>query len=205
MPDKSATVQWPGAQALVLEMACDRGFSRARRSAGAIGRPPKLAPTRGDRRVSSQVSLSPEPHQPRDGLHPDSARDAGLGQHAVLGEIPPGHLHPGKGWGQLPSADPPSPASPLPPSRPLFPCRSSWRTVAEKTSTSAPLAVVRLSSPRCCVRSCRSGNCVSARLPARPFLGLGSPVRPEGAALGVPAALGVRATGQPSWAFFFNH
>lgn len=173
MPNKSATVQWAGAQALI-EMARDQSFGRGRcgvpaaRGGGAIRLPLKRAPTQGDRRVSSPVSLSPEPHQPRDGLHPDSARDAGLGQHAVLGESPPGHLHPGKGWGQLPPADAPSPASPLPPSPPLLPRRSSWRTVAEKTSMSAPLAAAQSSSPRCCVRSCRSGNCVSARLPCMP-------------------------------------
>ena len=132
---------------------------------------PQLKPNMG-RLLSLRslfVFISPEPHQPSNGLYPDSSWHAGLGQHAVLGQSPSGHVHPGKGWGPAPSMRMPHR---LPPSLTLLlssPDRSYWRTAAEKTNTSAPLAAVPSSSPKCSVKSYRLGNCVSLCSATSPF------------------------------------
>lgn len=104
-------------------------------------------------------TLFTESHQSSHGFHSDSSRDAGIGQHALLGQISSGHLYQGK-WSccvlQIPTPQQlflvrvPSPS-----------CRLFWRTAVEKISTSVPSGAVPLSLPGCFVRSCKLGSSVS--------------------------------------------
>lgn len=203
MPDKSATVQWPGAQA-VIEMAHDQSFGgqvwcagRQHEVEGRSDFPSSEPPHWRPSGLKSGVFLCPEPHQPRDGLHPDSAWDAGLGQHAVLGESPPGHLHPGKGWGSCPRGCPSArlPAPSLTPSpRPQIVLENSSRE--DKHECPFGRSAIELTKMLCEILQVGELREYAAPLHARSLCS--GPVRPKS------ATLGVSATGQPSWAFFFQ-
>lgn len=104
-------------------------------------------------------TLFTESHQSSHGFYSDSSRDAGIGQHALLGQISSGHLHQGK-WSCC--------VLQIPTPQQLFlvcvassSCRLFWRTAVEKISMSVPSGAVPSSLPGCFVRSCKLGNSVS--------------------------------------------
>lgn len=109
--------------------------------------------------VGSLHTLFTESHQSSHGFYSDSPGDAGIGQHALLGQISSGHLYQGKQsccFLQIPTP------------QQLFlvcvassSCRLFWKTAVEKISMSVPLGAVPLSLPGCFVRSCKLGNSVS--------------------------------------------
>lgn len=129
----------------------------------AVGLPLRLVLYTGGYQVSNQISLFPQNHiNPAMDFTQTPPGMLALDNMLYLAKVHQDTYIRVKTGGQL--------AQPcchicLPNPLAFLPNRSSWRTAAERTNMSAPLAAAPSSSPKCSVKFCRLGNCVSPSHP----------------------------------------